>query len=279
MKRQRIGIALGGGGARGLAHIAFLETLDSMDVRPDVITGTSMGAVIGSFYAAGIPAREIREKLRLIRLREIRSYMDLRPLSSKALMRGKGFEDFMHRYLPVKSFEKLQIPLLVMATDFWKREEVVLSRGDIVRAVRASVTLPALMEPVIMNDRVLIDGGAVNPVPWKIIRDRCDILIAIDVSGKMTPPEKDNLLPNMFESLFNTFQIMQSSIIRNMMDHSSIDIYCKPELSDIRMLEFHRYEEIFRKSAPECNRMQEELSKILRLDTSLIKRLRTQKKS
>jgi NTE family protein len=277
MKQQRIGLALGGGGARGLAHIAFLETLDSMGIKPDIITGTSMGAVIGSFYAAGIPAREIREKLRLIRLRELRSYMDLRPLSSKALMRGKGFEDFMHRYLPVKSFEKLRIPLLVMATDFWKREEVVLSRGEIVRAVRASVTLPALMEPVIMNDRVLIDGGAVNPVPWRIIRDRCDILIAIDVSGRMNPPEKGDLLPNMFESLFNTFQIMQSSIIRNMLDHSSIDIYCKPDLSDIRMLEFHRYEEIFSKSAPECSRMRDELVKKIRPGGSFKKRQKIQK--
>jgi NTE family protein len=260
---KKIGLALGGGGAKGLCHIAFLKALDEMGVKPALIAGTSIGAVIGGFYAAGLSGAEIEAELKNIRLRDIyQMAVDFSVFSNSALYRGRGVEDYLRRQIPVRTFEELPIPLKVVATDFWNRREVVLERGDLTTAIRASMAMPAVFEPVLLNGTVLIDGGAVNPLPYDLLRGKCELNIAIDASGEKTYTP-DDPVPNMLESILNTFQIMQASIVEAKRKVFQPEIYLKPALTNIRVLDFYRYKEILGGVRDEAARLKEDLERAL----------------
>ena len=189
---KRIGLALGGGGAKGLCHIAFLKALDELEVRPAVIAGTSIGAVIGGFYAAGISGAKMEQLLKTIGFTELyKLILDFSLLSNSAIFTGNRVEEFLAKKIPFQTFEEVQVPLKVVATDFWNRREVILENGSLITALRASMAMPAVFEPVLLNDRVLIDGGAVNPLPYDLIRAECDLTIAIDVSWEKTYTPED----------------------------------------------------------------------------------------
>jgi NTE family protein len=256
MKKKRIGLALGGGGAKGLCHIAFLRALDEMGLKPSVIAGTSIGAIVGAFYAAGVSAAEMEDVLRKMRISDVNKMVDF---SGSLTLKGKGLERFLYKLLPVRSFEELQIPLKIVATDFWRRREVIFESGELIPAVRASMSIPGLLKPVKIGDTVLVDGGAVNPVPYDTIRQECDILIAINVSGSKTSLREDNM-PSFMESIMSTFQIMQSSIMEHKLRISKPDIYIKPELRNIKVLEFYRYAEIMNGVTDDVQHFKDEVS-------------------
>lgn len=259
---KRFGVALGGGGAKGLCHIAFLKALDELGVRPSIITGTSIGAIIGGFFAAGFTGKELEALLKKIRFTDLsKIVLDFSLFSDSAILKGKGVEDFLAKYLPVRTFVDLDVPLKVVATDFWSRREVVFDNGDLVTAIRASMALPALFEPVRLDDVVLIDGGAVNPLPYDLL-EGCDVTIAIDVSGAKTYTG-DDMVPNMLESIMSTFQIMQASIVEAKKKLSHPHIYVKPALTNIRILDFYRYKEILAVVQEDVARFKEELQQHL----------------
>ena len=211
-QQPRVGIALGGGGAKGICHIAFLQALDELGIQPAVISGTSIGAIVGGLYAAGCSGERLLQVLRELSLTDLsRMVLDFSLWSNSAILKGKGVEEFLGRHLPL-TFSQLQIPLKVIATDFWSRREVVLESGDLLTALRASMAMPVVFEPVLLGSQVLIDGGAVNPLPYDLIKPHCDITIAIDVSGVKTA-DGDDPVPNMMENILATFQIMQASIV------------------------------------------------------------------
>jgi NTE family protein len=241
---KRVGLALGGGGAKGLSHIAFLQALDELGVRPALIAGTSIGAVIGGLYAAGVSGRQLEQLVKDLAFKDLyKMVMDFSILSNSAIYKGKGVEELLSREIPAQTFAELEIPLKVVATDFWNRQEVIFSRGSLITAIRASMAMPALFEPVQLDGKVLIDGGAVNPLPYDLLRPECDLTIAIDVSGEKTYAP-DSPVPNMVESILSTFQIMQASIVAAKQKFSQADIYVKPALTNIRVLDFYRYKEI-----------------------------------
>ena len=260
---KKVGLALGAGGAKGISHIAFLKALDELAVRPAVISGASIGAVIGAFYAAGVSGAELEELIKGLGFMDLsRMVLDFSLLSNTGIYRGKGVEDFLARAIPAQNFEDLKIPLKVVATDFWNRREVVFTEGSLIPAIRASIAMPAVFEPVILNNRVLIDGGAVNPLPYDLIRPDCDLTLAIDVSGEKTQAAKDPV-PNMVESILSTFQIMQASIVEAKKALSPPDVYIKPALTNIRTLDFYRYKEILAGVADEVRQFQETLQRLL----------------
>jgi NTE family protein len=242
-QQPRIGVALGGGGAKGICHIAFLQALDELGVKPAIISGSSIGAIVGGLYAAGNSGEQLLRLLRELSITDLsRMVLDFSLWSNSAILKGKGVEEFLGRHLP-QTFSQLRVPLKVVATDFWSRREVVLETGDLMAALRASMALPVVFEPVVAGKRVLIDGGAVNPLPYDLIKPDCDITIAIDVSGVKTA-DGDDPVPNMLENILSTFQIMQASIVEAKKSVSTPDIYVRPALTNIRVLDFHRYKEI-----------------------------------
>ncbi len=260
---KRIGLALGAGGAKGLSHISFLQALDELGVRPAVMAGTSIGAVIGAFYAAGVEGARLAHLVQEIGFRDLyKIVLDFSILSKSAIYNGKGVEDFLAREIPAQTFEETQIPLKIAATNFWNRSQVVFDRGNLITAVRASMAMPALFEPVLLNDMVLTDGGAVNPLPYDLIREECDLTIAIDVSGEKTFAP-GNPVPNLVESIRSTFQIMQAAIVEAKRQISPPDIYVKPALTNIRVLDFYRYKEILAGVQGEVEEFKDRLKDLL----------------
>ena len=161
----------------------------------------------------------------------------------------------------VRNFEELAIPLCVVAADFWNRSQVVFDTGDIRTAVHASMAVPGIFTPVVIDKQVLVDGGVVNPVPYDLLLDHCDITIAADVMGNRT--ESVNLIPSFSESIFNTFQIMEKTILRQKIAARPPDIYISPEIVDIQMLEFYKADEIFRQAQSAKDQLSRELERLL----------------
>jgi NTE family protein len=240
---KTIGLALGGGGARGLCHVAFIRALEEMGLKAAVVSGTSIGAIVGGYYAAGRSSRDMEKIIDGINFKNVSKLIDLSPFRNTAFIKGKRIEAFFDETIPIDRFEDLVIPLKVVAADFWRREEVVFDSGPLIPAIRASMSIPALFEPVRIGDRVLVDGGLTNPVPYDVIRNACELLVAVDVSGTRTV-KANSPLPTRFESVASTFDIMQESIIESKLRMSRPDIVVKPELKDVRLLDFHRAEEI-----------------------------------
>jgi predicted acylesterase/phospholipase RssA len=181
VRRPRVAIALGGGGARGIAHVLALEALDEMGIRPVAIAGTSMGAVVGAAYAAGIEGRAIRTHI----LRVLRNRSDVMGKLLRArvgrfadlVLRGRGnpvlldpeicLDLFWPSGMPSR-FEDLDIETIIVATDYLNRNEIAYDTGPLRPAVAGSMAIPGLFRPVLFGDGVLIDGGAVNPLPYDL---------------------------------------------------------------------------------------------------------------
>ena len=273
--KRRIGIALGSGGAKGLAHIPMLEVFDELGIRPSIIAGCSMGAVVGVSYADGIRAHEIRERVEAASIRstdklsdalfkrDVLDWFELLsfPANTSGLLGVDGFIDSLTAGLSAASFAELKIPLLIVASDFWRREPVLLQDGPLIEAVHASMAMPGIFSPVRVDGQVLVDGGAVNPVPYDLLFEHCDVVIAVDVMGQREFEEGE--LPSLPDAVFNTFQIMQRSILREKIKARPPDILVQPEITGIRVLEFYRGAEVFSQAQAGKDQLKAELTAIL----------------
>ncbi len=263
-----IGLALGGGGARGLAHIIVLEALDEMGVRPDVVSGTSIGAILGSAYCAGMSGADIREYC--VSLFSNRTRVIRRILGDK---NGKLFALWTPRrpamFDPVVllrtlmpeavdcDFADLQIPLKVMATDFYRQSEFVIDSGEVMTGIAASAALPGLLKPVEIGGRILIDGGFVNPLPFDALRDRCNFTLAIDVSTG--PEEGGTEIPSALEAVLGSTQITINSIVTAKLQAGAPEAMIRPKVRQYRVLDFFKINEIL----DECQPVRDEVKRTL----------------
>ena len=267
-------LALGGGGARGLAHIAVLEALDDMRRRPAAIAGTSIGALIGAAYAAGMSGKEIRRFV--IMLAHDRGGILRRLIATRAgtfanlLNLGFGSatlvdgEKFCEQFLPEKvphDFGELEIPLLVVATDLYRREQAVFSSGALKPALAASIALPAVMRPVVLAERILIDGGATNPLPFEELRGRADVVVAVDISGAPTDARRD--IPSPWECMLATVLVMANAITAEKIKRGAPDLIVRPKVGAFRALDFLQASAILRAAEPVKAELKEKLAALL----------------
>lgn len=250
-------LALGGGGARGLAHIAVVEALDEMGVKPAAIAGTSIGALVGATYAAGMRGRDIRHHA--VAFAHDRSDTVRRLLSARAGKLTDWFsggwsvatqldaEKFCAHFLPEAvpaDFSALSIPLTVVATDLHRREAAAFASGPLRPALAASMAIPGLFRPVSIEQRIYIDGGASDPLPFDRLDGRADVIVAVDVFGAPEPHRVD--VPNAWESMFTALQIMGSAIIAAKHRHAAPDLVIRPNVTIFRTLDFYRASAILR---------------------------------
>jgi NTE family protein len=268
-------VALGAGGANGLAHILMLEVMDELGVKPQRIAGSSIGAIIGALYAGGLSGRQIRNLVENFIVSPEETLVDeildkdaLRWIDFIEIELGKGgllssqdFISFLYDTLQKDTFKQLDIPLQVVAADLWNRKQVVLSSGPLLPAVKASMALPGVFQPVTIDNRVLIDGGTVNPVPYDLFTDECEIVVGIDVSGKRTRPKQ--LTPGYFETVFNTAKVMQQAVMNEKLKQKRPEIYIDTNIVDIRALEFYRAEEVFKQAQPARQSLKQQLNLLL----------------
>ena len=272
--RKSFALALGGGGARGLAHIAVLEALDEIGRRPAAIAGTSVGALIGAAYAAGMSGKEIRRFV--IRLAHDRAEVFRRLIATRAgtfaNLVSLGFgsatlvdaEKFCEQFLPEKvphDFGELEIPLIIIATDLYRREQAVFSSGALKPALAASIALPAVMRPVVLADRILIDGGATNPLPFEELRGRADVVVAVDISGAPTDQRRD--IPNPWECMLATVLVMANAITSEKVKRGAPDLIVRPNVGAFRALDFLQASAILRASEPIKAELKEKLAALL----------------
>lgn len=267
-------LALGGGGARGLAHIAVVEALDDMSVKPSAIAGTSIGALVGAGYAAGMRGKDMRRHA--ISFAHDRSDTVRRLIAARAgkladLFSG-GFsqaaqidaEKFCAQFLPETlpaDFLALKIPLTIIATDLHRREEAPLSSGPLRPALAASIAIPGLFRPVSIDGRILVDGGATNPLPFDRLMGHADVVVAVDVFGVPAADRSD--LPGAWESMFTALLIMGTTIVAAKHKNSAPDLMIRPNVAIFRTLDFYQASAILRSADAVKAEVKEKLGALL----------------
>jgi NTE family protein len=246
---SRIGLALGGGGARGMVHILVCEVFDELGVKPALIAGTSIGAIIGAGYAAGFSGREMREAACSFygKRRDVLARLwKARPLAFTDLLRGRSLTPqfdarvILESFVPgiellPETFEELQIPLKIVACDFYAWTEAILMEGPLRPAIAASVAIPALFRPVSIDGRAMIDGGACNPLPFDHVAE-CEITVACDVAGG--PSEVPDRSPGLLECVVGAAQISMQSVIREKLKWHQPDVLVRPEINGVFVMDF-----------------------------------------
>ncbi|EJB04030.1 putative esterase of the alpha-beta hydrolase superfamily [Rhizobium leguminosarum bv. trifolii WSM597] len=243
-----VAVAFGGGGARGLAHIHVIETLDELGIRPVAISGSSMGAIMGAGMAAGMSGAEIREHALTTvgnKTAVVARIWGLRPATvrdavAKGIRIGQfNLERILKAFLPAElpaRFEDLLVPMKVITTDYYGQNEVIIEEGELFPALAASSAIPAVFMPVRLRGRVMIDGGISNPVPYEPLMDLADIVIGIDVVGA---PEGDGThIPNRMESIFGSGQLMMQTAITLKLKLCQPHIFLRPAVGRTGVMDF-----------------------------------------
>ncbi len=196
-KRLKIGLALGAGGARGLSHIGILKVLEKHNIRPDYIAGTSMGAVIGALYAAGYSPAQIEEIAKTTNWKKIVDFT----IPKAGLLEGLRLEKKLRLLLNGKRFGQLRTHLRVVAYNITKHEKVVFSKGDVAKAVRASLSIPGIFSPVQIKKDLYMDGVVSDPTPFDVVREMgAEVVIAVDLYTKQRTVAGPEMTPGSFSS-------------------------------------------------------------------------------
>jgi len=178
---RKIGLALGSGSARGWAHIGVIQAIEEAGINVDYVAGTSIGALVGAAYAAG-NIGVLRDIALQLNWKQILYFFDI-VFPKSGLIDGKKIADFIRNHIQGKNIEELSLPFCAVSTDMVKGCEVVIHEGDIVEAIRASISIPGIFTPLMKNELVLVDGGLVNPVPVSVAREMgADFVIAVDLN-------------------------------------------------------------------------------------------------
>lgn len=274
--RPRIGLALGSGSARGWSHIGVIRVLERAGISPDIVCGTSIGALVGAAYAAGELDR-MQQWVKEMRWQTVLGLLDLK--MGGGLIEGGKLVDFFRARYEDKGIEQLQKAFACVATDLASGREIWLREGPVIDAVRASIALPGLFIPALQDNRLLVDGGLVNPVPVSLCRAMgADIVIAVDLNWDLLghrsriaaenrtdiPPASNSMLasllaklrpaitdktneqneefemPSMLDVMTTSLNIMQVRITQSRLAGEPADAIIRPRLSDIASLDFHR---------------------------------------
>ena len=265
---------MGGGGARGLAHIHVIETLDEMGIRPVAIAGSSIGAIMGAGMAAGMTGAEIHDHARSVLEKPINvasRMWSARPTSVKEVL-SKGFrlgqfnlERLLKAFLPTQvpmTFEELEIPLSCTATDYFAHALSVLDSGDLNSALAASAAIPGVFRPVKRDGRLYVDGGFYNPLPFDLLEGKADIVIAVDVVGSPVEGPKP---PTTVDLMYGASQLMMQSIIAaQLKHHRPPHILVKPDISRFRVLDFLKIDAVLKETVSVRDELKRDIENAVR---------------
>jgi NTE family protein len=227
----KIGLALGGGAARGFAHVGVIQVLEENGIRPVLVTGTSAGSLVAAIYASGKNGAQLQRVAETMEEAAIADWT--LPIFSRGMLRGEALARYVNTQVGSRLIEDMPMPLGIIATDLNTGKDVIFQRGDTGTAVRASSAVPAVFQPVKISGREYVDGGLVSPVPVGAARKMgADFVIAVDISS---PPE-GSLTGGTLEILLQTFSIMGKSI--NSFELRDADVVVRPALQGIASADF-----------------------------------------
>lgn len=228
-KPPRIGLALGGGAARGFAHIGVIQVLEEQGLRPDLVVGTSAGSLVAAMYASGKSGVEMGSLAESMDETAITDWM----FPGRGMLRGEALARYVREQTGGKLIEQMPLPLGIVATDLGNGQPILFRRGDTGIAVRASSAVPAVFQPVLINGREYVDGGLVAPVPVRYAKEMgAELVIAVDISAA---PE-GNITTDTMRLLLQTFAIMGRSI--NNFELREADVVLRPRLIGVSSADF-----------------------------------------
>jgi len=260
MSDPRIGLALGGGAARGLAHIQILHAFDELGIKPHRMSGTSIGALVGAGYASGLSAAEIEEHCRSVLSNRLdaarrafssgrgglKDLINFNPLASPIIDGAQLVKLVLPASIP-DDLANFSIPFTIVTTDFYGMSEVTFFSGDPVHAIAASIAIPGVISAP-KHHVTLIDGGCVNPVPISHVQEDCEIVAAVNVIGK--PHRVNPSGARTADLLSGAMQIQQQKIAQLQREALRCDIWIEPAIGQFRIHDFFRFEEIMIAARP-----------------------------
>ena len=227
----RIGLALGGGAARGFAHVGVIQVLEEAGIRPSLVSGTSAGSLVAALYASGKTGVQLQTIAETMEEATIADWT--LQVFTRGALRGEALAKYVNAQVGQKPIEALPMPLGIVATDLNSGNDIVFQRGDTGTAVRASSAVPAIFQPVKIGNHEYVDGGLVSPVPVRAARKMgAELIIAVDISS---PPESASAAGTI-DILLQTFTIMGKSI--NSLELQSADLVVRPQLQGISSADF-----------------------------------------
>jgi NTE family protein len=270
MSQPKIGLGLGAGAARGLAHITVLEAFDDLGIKPSLIVGTSIGALIGGSYASGLDARTIRDHAEAVLGKRVSAARRVLAHDKASIFRLINFNPLAAPLIdglqltrvalpPAVARQRIEdtvIPFKVIATDFFGHCEVEVTSGIMEHAIAASIAIPGVIAGPHVLGRPLVDGGCVNPVPFDRAREGMDIVVGVDVIGSPMPRQRR---PSSLELLTGALQIQQKQISALRRAANPPDIYIEPEVDRFRIHEFFRLRDILKAAEPARERLKRAL--------------------
>jgi NTE family protein len=242
--KLKVGIVLGAGGARGMAHLGVLEVFEQHGIPVSFVVGSSIGSIIGAFYADLPASKAHHEKLLNMKARSELNYSPLNSfqyfLTTSAPFSGKSLEDFINKNITAKDFSELRVPFYVVATDIKDGSTIVFNSGDVGKAVRASSAIPPLFSPFTHEGRTLIDGGFSQPLPVETAKDlNPDVIIAIDISNTMPSKSVRCMADAVYKASYINYYWLSK------MQAKLADIAIQPPLDDFDILDEHKSWEIY----------------------------------
>jgi NTE family protein len=266
----RVGLALGGGGARGLAHITVIEVVEELGLPIACIAGTSIGAIIGWGMASGLSGRQMREIV-------LNTFLDGREVAARVwTMRPKGWgglrnigtqldaEAVLTAFLPdglARTFDDLTLPLAVVTTDYYGWQSHMVTSGEVKPAVAASIAIPFVFKPVLFEGRIHVDGGVVNPLPTGAL-GACDLVIGVDVIGGPVPPNagEGSTAPTQMESILGATQLCMQTITKAHLEQHPPDVLITPPITNFQALNFLKAREVLSAADGERDAIKRQLS-------------------
>jgi NTE family protein len=269
-----IALALGAGGARGLAHIHAIKAFDDLGIKPSIVAGTSIGSIIGAAACSGLSADEITDHIYSKisdPLRLVADIFKVRPKSMESFIKEGGprigelnLERILDVFLPdtlADTFADLAIPLRIAATDYYGQKTTVFKDGDLLSAMAASSAMPAVFLPVERSDCFYIDGSATNPCPLDLLKGEADHIIAIDVSGGTSGNSSER--PSKIDAMYGSNQMMQMSIVQYAAAQHPDTVLLRPPVDSYRSLDFLKAKEILAQTEALRDHVKHQIERIL----------------
>ncbi len=251
--KSKIGIVLSGGGARGIAHLGVLKALEEFSIQPSVISGTSAGAIAGAFYAAGYSLSEIKK---IVEQNEIFNFSNIL-IKKQGIFAMKGFEKMYQTYFPTNSFEALNIPLHIAATDILKGETVYFSTGNLSMALMASSCIPVVFQPVNFNGTYYVDGGVLNNFPIEPLMNQCDVIIGSHVNS--IRQEVNEI--HMKDIVDRSFHLALNGTVKDKAGNCRLFIE-PPNMSQFSIFDIKKSDEIFNYGYSYTKKMEKEIKEL-----------------
>lgn len=240
--RKKIGLALGGGGSRGFAHIGVIKALKDLSVPVDYIAGTSMGAVVGAWYALNGSVEDLENRLEGLAGRDLKLVRAIVQKDAKPILKNQSMLQIIDEFFRDAKFEDCRIPFKAVATDVKTGDEVAIDKGLLSPAIKASSAIPAVFRPIEIDGQLLVDGGLSRPIPADIVKNMgADVVIAVDVSAKWIDISEDLTKAVRWQSVYGAFSDMLAAVSQQISKEilkANADVVLRPSVMGYNWLEF-----------------------------------------